>query len=391
MTNGLLVFVFSSSLHNSNHLMGEFNMKILKTAVVAGAALLMATSAANAQIRIATAGPMTGQYASFGEQMRRGAEMAVKDINDAGGVLGKQLILEIGDDACDPKQAVAVANSMAAKGVVFMAGHFCSGSSIPASDVYAEEGILQISPASTNPKLTERKLPNVFRVCGRDDQQGLVAGTFLKEKFGGKNIAIIHDKTSYGKGLADETKKTLNSLGKSEKMYEAFTAGEKDYSALVSKLKQNAVDVLYVGGYHTEAGLIVRQMRQQGMKTVLISGDALVTDEYWSITGPAGEGTLMTFSPDPAKEAANAKLVAAFKATGYTPEGYTLYTYGAIQAWVQAVTTAGSVETPKVMKALKKGEYQTVLGKIGFDAKGDVSAPGYVFYEWSKGGYDYYK
>jgi branched-chain amino acid transport system substrate-binding protein len=100
---------------------------------------------------------------------------------------------------------------------------------------------------------------------------------------------------------------------------------------------------------------------------------------------------LMTFSPDPAKEAANAKLVAAFKATGYTPEGYTLYTYGAIQAWVQAVTTAGSVETPKVMKALKKGEYQTVLGKIGFDAKGDVSAPGYVFYEWSKGGYDYYK
>jgi len=391
MTNGLLVFVFSSSLHNSNYLMGEFNMKILKTAVVAGAALLMATSAANAQIRIATAGPMTGQYASFGEQMRRGAEMAVKDINDAGGVLGKQLILEIGDDACDPKQAVAVANSMAAKGVVFMAGHFCSGSSIPASDVYAEEGILQISPASTNPKLTERKLPNVFRVCGRDDQQGLVAGTFLKEKFGGKNIAIIHDKTSYGKGLADETKKTLNSLGKSEKMYEAFTAGEKDYSALVSKLKQNAVDVLYVGGYHTEAGLIVRQMRQQGMKTVLISGDALVTDEYWSITGPAGEGTLMTFSPDPAKEAANAKLVAAFKATGYTPEGYTLYTYGAIQAWVQAVTTAGSVETPKVMKALKKGEYQTVLGKIGFDAKGDVSAPGYVFYEWSKGGYDYYK
>jgi len=391
MTNGLLVFVFSSSLHNSNHLMGEFNMKILKTAVVAGAALLMATSAANAQIRIATAGPMTGQYASFGEQMRRGAEMAVKDINAAGGVLGKQLILEIGDDACDPKQAVAVANSMAAKGVVFMAGHFCSGSSIPASDVYAEEGILQISPASTNPKLTERNLPNVFRVCGRDDQQGLVAGTFLKEKFGGKNIAIIHDKTSYGKGLADETQKTLNSLGKSEKMYEAFTAGEKDYSALVSKLKQNAVDVLYVGGYHTEAGLIVRQMRQQGMKTVLISGDALVTDEYWSITGPAGEGTLMTFSPDPAKEAANAKLVAAFKATGYTPEGYTLYTYGAIQAWVQAVTTAGSVETPKVMKALKKGEYQTVLGKIGFDAKGDVSAPGYVFYEWSKGGYDYYK
>lgn len=366
-------------------------MNKLATALLAGVSLLGASAAAQADIRIATAGPMTGQYASFGEQMRRGAEMAVKDINAAGGVNGQKLILEIGDDACDPKQAVAVANSLAAKGVTFVAGHFCSGSSIPASDVYAEEGILQISPASTNPKLTERNLPNVFRVCGRDDQQGLVAGTFLKEKFGGKNIAVIHDKTAYGKGLADETKKTLNSLGVTEKLYEAYTAGEKDYSALVSKLKQNAVDALYVGGYHTEAGLIVRQMRQQGMNTVLISGDALVTDEYWSITGPAGEGTLMTFSPDPAKDPKNAKLVAAFKATGYNPEGYTLYTYGAIQAWAQAVKAAGSTKTPDLIKELKKSKFDTVLGEIGFDAKGDVSAPGYVFYEWKNGTYDYYK
>ena len=140
---------------------------------------------------------------------------------------------------------------MATKGVVFMAGHFCSGSSIPASEVYAEEGILQISPVSTNPKLTERNLPNVFHVCGRDDQQGLVAGTFLQTNFGGKNIAVIHDKTAYGKGLADETRKTLYAKGKKEKLYEADTAGEKDYSALVLKLKQNAIDVLYVGGYHT--------------------------------------------------------------------------------------------------------------------------------------------
>lgn len=365
-------------------------MKKLAMALVAGTGVLAAAATAHADIRIATAGPMTGQYASFGEQMRRGAEMAVKDINAAGGVLGQKLILEIGDDACDPKQAVAVANSMAAKGVVFMAGHFCSGSSIPASDVYAEEGVLQISPASTNPKLTERNLPNVFRVCGRDDQQGLVAGTFLKEKFGGKNIAVIHDKTAYGKGLADETRKTLNSMGVTEKLYEAYTAGEKDYSALVSKLKQNAIDVLYVGGYHTEAGLIVRQMRQQGMSTVLVSGDALVTDEYWSITGPAGEGTLMTFSPDPAKDPKNAKLVAAFKATGYNPEGYTLYTYGAIQAWAQAVAKAGNTKTPDVIKALRGNKFETVLGSVGFDKKGDVSAPGYVFYEWKNGKYDYH-
>ncbi len=351
----------------------------------------LAASDARADIAIAVAGPMTGQYASFGEQMRRGAEMAVKDINTAGGVLGQKLKLVIGDDACDPKQAVAVANGFVSKGVKFVAGHFCSGSSIPASDVYADEDILQISPASTNPKLTERNLANVFRVCGRDDQQGLVAGNFLADKMAGKKIAVIHDKTAYGKGLADETRRTLHKRGVKEVLYEAYTAGEKDYSALVSKLKRNGVEVLYVGGYHTEAGLIARQMRGQGMKTVLVSGDALVTNEYWAITGSAGEGTLMTFSPDPRKNPVAASLVKRFRAAKYEPEGYTLYTYGAIQAWAQAAGATGSTDTGKLIKALKSSKFKTVIGDIGFDAKGDVTAPGYVFYEWKNGTYDYYK
>jgi branched-chain amino acid transport system substrate-binding protein len=346
---------------------------------------------ASADIAIATAGPMTGQYASFGEQMRRGAEMAVADLNARGGVLGQKLRLEVGDDACDPKQAVAVANQLASKGVKFVAGHFCSGSSIPASNVYAEEDMLQISPASTNPKLTERGLANVFRVCGRDDQQGLVAGTFLAEQFKDRTIAVIHDKTAYGKGLADETHKTLLSRGVKPKLYEAYTAGEKDYTALITKLKVNGVDVLYVGGYHTEAGLMARQMREQGMNTVLVSGDALVTDEYWSITGPAGEGTLMTFSPDPRKTPLAAPLVERFRKIGYEPEGYTLYTYGAIQAWAQAVEKIGSTDTRKLIAALRSMSFDTVLGKIGFDRKGDVSAPGYVVYEWKKGKYDYFR
>src|SRR5690606_13199555 len=132
-----------------------------------------------------------------------------------------------------------------------------------------------ISPASTNPALTEEGGPNVYRICGRDDQQGLVAGATLAKEFADKNVAIVPDKTAYGKGLADETKAAMNAAGKEEVMYEAYTAGEKDHTALVSKLKQANVDALYVGGYHTEAGLIVRQMRDQGMNTVLISGDAL--------------------------------------------------------------------------------------------------------------------
>lgn len=365
--------------------------KIFKLSMIAAAtaATMSFGSLATADITIATAGPMTGQYASFGAQMKAGAEQAVADINAAGGVLGEKLVLEVGDDACDPKQAVAVANQMVNKGVVFMAGHFCSGSSIPASNVYEEEGIVMISPASTNPKLTEEGGDNVFRVCGRDDQQGSVAGKFLKEQFGDKKIAFVHDKTAYGKGLADATLAEFKKQGGEPAMYEAITAGEKDYTALVSKMKQNNVGVMYLGGYHTEGGLIVRQMREQGMDTVLVSGDALVTNEYWSITGPAGEGTLMTFSPDPRKNPVAAPLVEKFRSKGIEPEGYVLYTYGAIQSWAQAVTTAGSTDTGKVIQALKSGEFDTVLGKFGFDEKGDVTAPGYVLYEWKNGSYDY--
>ncbi len=363
----------------------------MKKALMAGAALsLMMTGSAWADITIAVAGPMTGQYASFGEQMKAGAEQAIADINEAGGVNGEMLKLEVGDDACDPKQAVAVANQFAGSGVSFVAGHFCSGSSIPASSVYAEEGIIQISPASTNPAFTDnRPGPGVYRVCGRDDQQGDVAGKFLVENFGDKKVAFVHDKTAYGKGLADATMAAYEAAGGKPALYEAYTAGEKDYTALVSKLKQEGIGVLYVGGYHTEAGLMARQMREQGMDTVLVSGDALVTDEYWAITGDAGEGTLMTFSPDPRKNEIAKPVVDKLLAAGKTAEGYALYTYAAIQAWKDAVEAAGSTDYDPVVAALNDGTFSTVLGDLSFDDKGDVTLPGYVFYEWKGGKYDY--
>jgi len=342
-------------------------------------------------IVIATTGPMTGQYAAFGEQMRLGAEQAIKDINAVGGVLGMKLKLEIGDDQCDPKQAVAVANQMVNKGVKFMAGHFCSGSSIPASLVYQAENILMISPGSTNPKLTERGMSNVFRVCGRDDQQGQVAGDFIADKFKGKRIAVVHDKQAYSQGLAEETMKQMKKRGIPIALTGTVTPKEKDYSSIVTRLKAGRIDVLFYGGYHAEAGLILRQMRAQGMSTRLVSGDALVTQEFWNITGKLGEGTLMTFSPDPRKNPKVAPLVAKFKAQGYSAEGYTLYTYGAIQVFAQAAKRAGGTDAAKLRAELYKGKFDTVLGKIGFDSKGDVTAPGYVFYEWSNGKYDYAK
>jgi branched-chain amino acid transport system substrate-binding protein len=340
-------------------------------------------------IKIGVVGPMTGSEAAFGEQFKKGAEKAVADINAAGGVQGKKLELVEGDDACDPKQAVSVANDMASKGVVFVAGHYCSGSSIPASDVYSENNIVQISPGSTNPQFTERGLANTFRVCGRDDTQGPIAAKYVAQRFPGKTVAIVDDKSAYGKGLADEFRKSLNALGIKEVLSESITAGEKDYSAIVTRLKETKADVVYFGGYKTEAGLIVRQMRDQQMTSVFVGGDSLVTEEFWSITGPAGEGTLMTFGPDPRLAPANAALVASFRAQKYEPEAYTLYTYAAIQAWAQAANKAASTEAAKVEAALHSEKFDTVLGHIGFDKKGDVDAPGYVFYVWSKGKYTY--
>jgi branched-chain amino acid transport system substrate-binding protein len=351
-----------------------------------GLGLAFVGSASAQDITIGVAGPMTGQYASFGTQLKNGAEAAVADINAKGGVLGKKLKLVVGDDACDPKQARAVGEKFASQKLPFVAGHFCSSSSIPASDAYMEGNVLQITPASTNPQFTERKMWNTFRVCGRDDQQGTLAGTHIAKTYKGKAIAILHDKSTYGKGLADEMKKALNKAGTREKMYEAYTQGDKDFNALVSKMKAAAIDVVYVGGYHTEAGLILRQMRNQGMKSQMISGDALATNEFWSITGAIGEGVLFTFGPDPRKRPTAAAVVKRFKDKGVDPEGYTLYTYAAIQVWVDAVTKAKTVDPKKVATTVRAGKWNTVLGSISFDRKGDITAVDYVFYRWTKDG-----
>jgi branched-chain amino acid transport system substrate-binding protein len=347
----------------------------------------VATPAA-AQIHVATAGPMTGEYAAFGEQMKSGAEQAVADINKAGGVLGQQLVLDVGDDACDPKQAVSVANQLASMKVKLVAGHYCSGSSIPASKVYGEEGILQISPASTNPKYTDEGSWNTFRVCGRDDDQGKVAGNYLASHFKAEKIAILNDNTAYGKGLADETQKALHAAGGQEVLATAYTPGEKDYSSLVSRLKEAGVTVIYVGGYHTEAGLIIRQAKEQGLKATLVGGDALVTNEFWQIAGDAGAGTLMTFPPDPRLMKTAADVVKEFKAKKVDPEGYVLYTYAAVQVWADAVKKVGSTDPKKVATALKaSGNWPTVLGPVSFDKKGDTTGGGYVFYVWKNGSY----
>lgn len=360
--------------------------------LAAAAAVALSAGVAKAEdIIVGVVGPITGSNAIFGEQLKRGAELAIADINAKGGVLGKKLRLEIGDDACDPQQAVAVANQMVGKKVVFIDGHYCSSSSIPASKVYNEAGILQITPASTNPKLTDDAAAagwtNVFRTVGRDDAQGGVAGKYLIDHYKTKKVAVLHDKSQYGKGLADETKKAMNAGGLKEAMYDSITAGDKDFSAIITRMKQAGIDAVYFGGYQTEAGLMVRQARDQGFNAQFISGDALVTDEYWKITGKAGEGTLMTFPPDPRKLPTAKAVVDEFKAQNYNPEGYTLYTYAAMQVFAAAAEKAKSTDVDALAKALRESKIDTVVGTLQWDKKGDILNPEYVFYVWKDGTY----
>lgn len=352
-------------------------------------ALLLLGVPARADVTVALIGPLTGPYAAVGDQLRRGAEQAAADINAAGGILGQPLAVVYGDDVCDPKQAVSVARAIAGQGVSFVVGHFCSGSAIPASNVYAEENMILISPGATSPTLTGRGLPNVFRTCGNDDQQGEVAGAYIAKTFPGKRVAIVHDKQVATKGQAEATRAALKRRGVGDVLYDAVSAGEKDYRALVTKLQAAQADVLFYGGYHTEAGLIIRQMGEAGGKTVLMGGDALMTPELWAIAGPAAEGTLMVFSPDPRRNPGAADVVARFRRAGVEPEGYTLYTYAAFQVFAEAMAAARSAKPADVLRAMRSGEFGTVLGPLRFDARGDVIGESYTVYRWTNGTYRY--
>lgn len=350
-----------------------------------GAAVAL-PQAAHADVKMGLGAPITGGSAVVGSQFKHGAEQAIEDINAAGGILGQKITFSVGDDATDPRQGVSVANKFSAEGVKFVIGHFNSGITMPASEVYQENGILEISPGSTNPRVTERGMWNIFRTCGRDDQQGGVAGEYIIKHFKDKKVAIVHDKTTYGQGLADETRKKMASGGVKDVLYEGINVGDKDFSALVSKIKSVGADLVFWGGLQTEGGLLVRQMRDQGVNAVLMGADGIATEEFAAVGGPGVVGTLMTFAPDPRKRPEAKAAVEKFRAKKFEPEAYTLYSYAAVEIIKQAAEAAKTLDPKKVAEQIKSGQkFQTVIGELSYDKKGDITRPDYVMYVWEKG------
>jgi branched-chain amino acid transport system substrate-binding protein len=350
-------------------------------------ATILGTQTAGAEIKIGTAGPMTGDYAWAGDRYQKGAGLAVEDLNAKGGVLGQNVELIVGDDFYDRDQAVALARKLVSDGVVLVAGHWCSHASIAAAEIYEQAKILMISPGSASAKLTDEGGPNVFRVFGRDDRQGSKVADFIATRWAGKQIAILDDGTVWGKGVADATRRRLRERGVPVAVDEAFKPGEPEYSSLVAKMQAAGVELLFVGGYHREAGLILRQAHDRGYDLKLIANSAMTLEDFPIIAGPALAGTVMAAMTDMRTSPHASDVVARFRAQGYDPAGTTLYAYAAVQVWAQAVTAAGSLGLDAVTKVMHSRQFDTVLGRIGFDQKGDVTGfEPWGWYVWQADG-----
>lgn len=350
------------------------------------ASILLGASPVSAEMKLGLASDLAGPNAAMGVTMRTGVEQAVAEINAKGGILGEQIVIVPGDDRSDPKEAVSVAQKFISSDVKFVIGHLTSGASNATSKEYAESGVLMISPSATSVAFTSQGLWNVARTAGRDDQQGQTAGEYILANFKDKKIAIIHDKAAYGKGLADETRKVLNAGGVTEVIYDGINPGEKDYSALASRLKSLNVGLLYYGGYYSEAGLVIRQMHDQGMTdTLVIGGDGFYNDELGQIAGDGVVGTLFTYNADPQKNPAAQTIINDLKAKKVDTSGFVLPSYAAVQVLSQAVEETKSFESKKVSETIRSGKiFNTVLGPLSYDSKGDLTKAGYVIYEWKK-------
>ena len=360
-------------------------MSVMRRLALPLAFLLALASPAAADIRIAVIAPMTGPYESLGAQMRAGAEKAVADINASGGVRGERLVLDVEDDACKAEEAAAAANRAIGRGDVFVVGHLCAASANAAAAVYIERGTLAITPGVTRNTYTdERAGPTLFRLAPRDDAQGAFLGAELARLFPDARIAVLDDRSTYGKTLADATRGAMNAAGKREALAESFEPGARDYGRLAARLVDDAIDVVFIGGWHGDIALILEALRARGSDATIVGGDALGTSEYRVAGGTAVAGTLFSFFTDWRDSPSAAAVVAALRAAGTEPEGFVLPAYAAVQLFAAAARVADPKDGAALAAVLSSAETPTILGGVSFDAKGDARLPFYALYRWGE-------
>lgn len=363
-------------------------MKYRLSALVAALGLSMAASVAQADvIKIAAVGPVTGPVTQYGDMVREGIMTAIEKYNADGGVDGHTFEMVTVDDACEPKQGPTSANSVVNQKIGFVVGPVCSGATLGSSPIFDEQGIVMVTPSATAPTITDGKnLHFVFRTIGRDDQQGPAAAEYIAKQKPSK-VAILHDKQSYGQGVATSTRDNLKKHGIEAVLFEGINAGESDYSSVITKLKSAGVDFVYYGGYHPELGLLLRQAREQGLKAQFMGPEGAGNADINAIAGDAVEGMLLTFPPDFSTKPENKEVAKLFKDKGRDPSGaFQLTSYAATQTIIEGIRGAKSTDPEKVADWLHANKVNTVIGELSWQESGDLTKFDFDIYQWHKDG-----
>jgi branched-chain amino acid transport system substrate-binding protein len=328
-------------------------------------------------VRIGSASPLTGPQAHIGIDIRNGVQLAIEDANAAGVDIGGRKVkfeLVADDDEANPTKATTVAQKLVDAKVVAVVGHFNSGASIPASKIYSDAGIPQISPGSTNPKYTQQGFKTTFRVVAHDDQQGPTLGRFAVDNLKVKTVAVIDDSTAYGQGLADAFEKTVKEAGIKVVAREHTTDKDTDFKAILTKIKGRNPDLIMFGGIDPQAGPMVKQMGELGIKAKFIGGDGMQTPNFIKLGGPSAEGAMASIPGLPKeKMPGGAQFLQKFKAKfNQDVELFAPMGYDAVMVFVDSMKRAGSTDPAKFLPELGKTNYQGVIGPIAFDEKGDI-------------------
>ena len=341
-------------------------------------------------VRLGLVVPTAGEAGPVAQSMRQAAEMAV---SDRGPGLMRRIELRVKEDAFDPRQAVATAEELVEEGVWGVVGHFYSSSSLAASVVYHETGVPQVTPTATHPRLTAQGFENVFRVCGRDDAQGVVAAEFVLSRVKARRVAVVHDRTEYGRGLVETFRRELTKRGAPRVVAEESLAqGDRDFAAQVARVKGAKPDALYFGGIFREAGYFIRQLRQAGVRAAFVSGDAVLDPDFVRLAGEeAAAGAYLTFAPDPRFVESARPVIRRYESRYGALGPYALDTYDAVGVLLQAIQraqpTGGSKdELRKVVRGIRARPYPGALGMMRWDKNGDRIPPPYAVYVTKRGG-----